>query len=294
MYNQIAANKRKTLLLISVFVVLIVGLGWLIGEQTGNASAGIALATMVATTMSLLSYFGGDKVALASSGARRVSKEQAPELWRLVENLCLTSGLPMPKVHIIDDQALNAFATGRNPEHASIAVTTGLLRALSKPELEGVLAHELSHIKNYDILIMTIVIVLVGIITLVTDWMLRTTIFGRNNNRGNNQATVVLFIIGLVLSLLSPIFAELIKLAISRQREYLADASGALLTRYPEGLASALEKIQANGQPLRRANHATAHLFIAEPFGAHQRLAGLFSTHPPASERIRRLRGMGA
>lgn len=293
MYNAIAANKRKTWLFTSIFCVVILAIGWFLGHQTGSASQGIILATIIATSMSLISYFGGDKLALATSGAKQINKDQAPELWRMVENLCITSGVPMPKVHIIEDDAMNAFATGRNPAHASIAVTTGLLRRLEKKELEGVLAHELSHVKNYDILIMTMVIVMVGVITLLADWMLRSTLFGNRDDRENGQAGTILFVIGLVLSLLSPLIAELIKLAVSREREYLADASGALLTRYPEGLASALEKIHAHGRPLARANHATAHLFIAEPFGAKQRLASLFSTHPPVQQRIDRLRSMG-
>ncbi|MEK7105137.1 MAG: zinc metalloprotease HtpX [Patescibacteria group bacterium] len=292
MYNQIAANKRKTWVLIILFSVVIVGLGWLFGVQTGDASSGIVLATIIATTMSLFSYFGGDKLALATSGAKEVSKEQAPELWRIVENLSITNGMPMPRVYVIQDAAPNAFATGRNPKHASIAVTTGLLQTMERNELEGVLAHELSHVKNYDILVMTIVIVLVGVVTLLADWLLRSSIFGnRGNDREHNQATVVLFVIGLVLSILSPLFAELIKLAVSRQREYLADASGALLTRYPEGLASALEKIASYGGKMKKANHATAHLFIANPFGAS--VKSLFSTHPPVEKRIQRLRSMG-
>ncbi len=293
MYNAIAANKRKTWLFTSIFCVVILAIGWFLGHQTGSASQGIILATIIATSMSLVSYFDGDKLALATSGAKQINKDQAPELWRMAENLCITSGVPMPKVHIIEDDAMNAFATGRNPAHASIAVTTGLLRRLEKKELEGVLAHELSHVKNYDILIMTMVIVMVGVITLLADWMLRSTLFGNRDDRENGQAGTILFVIGLVLSLLSPLIAELIKLAVSREREYLADASGALLTRYPEGLASALEKIHAHGRPLARANHATAHLFIAEPFGTKQRLASLFSTHPPVQQRIDRLRSMG-
>lgn len=291
MYNQIASNKRKTWMLISIFSVLIIGLGWVFGERTGDPGSGIVLATMIATGMSLVSYFGGDKLALMTSGARPVSREQAPELWRIVENLSITGGTPMPKVYIIPDEAPNAFATGRNPKHASVAVTTGLLKLLDKSELEGVLAHELAHIKNYDILTMTIVIVLVGVVTLLADWLMRSFFFGRG--REHNQATIVLFLVGLVLSILSPLIAEMIKLAVSRQREYLADASGALLTRYPKGLASALQKIHTFGGRMRRANHATAHLYIISPFGRREKLMALFSTHPPVEERIKRLRTMG-
>ncbi len=230
-------------------------------------------------------------MALASSGAKEIQKEQAPELWNIVENLAITNGMPMPRIYVIQDAAPNAFATGRNPKHASVAVTTGLLQMMERNELEGVLAHELSHVKNYDILVMTIVIVLVGVVTLLADWLLRSSIFGRRDDRENNQATIVLFVVGLVLSILSPLFAELIKLAISRQREYLADASGALMTRYPEGLASALEKIASYKGRMKKANHATAHLFIANPFGGAAKT--LFSTHPPVEKRIARLRQMG-
>ncbi len=293
MYNQIASNKRKTYLLISLFSVLILLLGVAFGEQTDNPGLGITFAVMVATTMSLFSYFVGDKVALMTAGARQITKEQAPELWRIVENLSIAGGVPMPRVYIIEDEAPNAFATGRKPAQASIAVTTGLLRILEKNELEGVIAHELSHVKNYDILVMTVVIILVGAITLLADILLRTTILGKGNNREGAQVTIVLFLIGLVLSILSPLFAEIIKLAISRQREYLADASGALLTRYPEGLAKALEKIALYNRPMKHANHATAHLFIASPFGPGQKMKKLFSTHPPIEERIKRLRTMG-
>lgn len=294
MYKHIRANIRRTILLVVVFAAVIIALGWLIGWQTGDPSTWIILASMLSTGMALFGYFAGDKVALTSSGAKQIQKEDAPELWRLVENLCITGGIPMPKVYIIQDASPNAFATGRNPKHASIAFTTGLLETLDRSELEGVVAHELSHVKNYDILVMTIVIVLVGIIMLLADWVLRMTFFGRSNgdNRnGGSQLTLILVVVGLALSILSPLFAELIKLAISRSREYLADASGALLTRHPEGLAKALEKISRNAKPMQRANKATAHLFISSPFGA-KKARSLFSTHPPAEERIRRLYAM--
>lgn len=294
MYNAIAANKRKTVLLVLVFTVVIVALGWVFGEQAGDSGAGIVLATVLATVMNLVGYYAGDKVALASSGARRIEKRDAPELWNLVENLAIGSGMPMPAVYVINDPALNAFATGRDPEHASIAVTTGLAQRLTKPELEGVIAHELSHVKNYDIRVMTIVVVLVGIVMLLSDWLLRGTLF-RRGDRDSGQAGLVLFVIGIALAILSPILAELIKLAVSRQREYLADASGALMTRYPDGLASALEKIAREDRPLRQANHATAHLFLANPFDPHvtKKFEHWFSTHPPIEDRIKRLRTMG-
>lgn len=292
MYSHIAANKRKTILLIGFISALLIGLGWFLGKTYGDSNSGIIAAVILSTTLALFSYFAGDKAALLASGARRLRKEDHPELWRLVENLSITAGLPMPRIYLINDPALNAFATGRNPRHASVAVTSGLLHALERRELEGVIAHELSHVKNYDILVMTAVIILVGAIMLLADFILRLGLFG-SSERKHGQLAAGLAILGLVLAILSPLFAQLIKLAVSRSREFLADASGAMLTRYPEGLASALEKIARTNQPLQRANHATAHLFIANPFGVSARgLAHFFSTHPPITERITRLRNM--
>jgi len=294
MYSEIASNKRKTVLLIAAFTVVIVALGFAFGELSGDAGAGIFLAVVVAAAMNLVGYYKGDAVALASSGARRIEKRDAPELWNLVENLTISTGLPMPKLYVINDPALNAFATGRDPKHASVAITTGLAERLTKPELEGVIAHELSHVKNYDIRVMTIVVVLVGVVMLLSDWLLRGSLF-RRGNRDNDQAGIILLVIGIALAILSPLLAELIKLAVSRQREYLADASGALMTRHPDGLASALEKIASEDRPLRQANHATAHLFLANPFDPRvtKKFERLFSTHPPIDERIKRLREMG-
>ncbi|MBT5807987.1 M48 family metallopeptidase, partial [Candidatus Uhrbacteria bacterium] len=229
---------------------------------------------------------------LMSAGAKEVQKKDAPQLYRLVENLAITAGIPTPKVYVIKDPSPNAFATGRDPEHASVAVTTGLLQTMTKQELEGILAHEISHIKNYDIRIMTVVIVLVGIVLLLSDILMRTFIFGGRDN--DNRANIALMVIGIVLAIFSPIFAQLIKLAVSRSREYLADASGSLLTRQPEHLASALEKIAKQDKPLKRANHATAHLFIANPFDPHvtKKFESMFSTHPPIEQRIQQLRSM--
>lgn len=294
MYQAIQSNKRATAFLIVAFTVVIVVLGWAFGQATDSGSFGIIAAVLVATVMNLVGYYKGDAVALAASGARRLEKSDAPELWNLVENLAISSGLPMPKLYVINDPALNAFATGRSPERASVAVTTGLVERLTKPELEGVVAHELSHIKNYDIRVMTLVVVLVGVVLLLSDWLLRVA-FVRRGNRDNGQAGIVLLLVGIALAILSPLFAELIKLAVSRRREYLADASGALMTRHPDGLASALEKIAAEDRPLQKANHATAHLFIANPFDPHvtKKFEQMFSTHPPIEERIRRLRAMG-
>jgi heat shock protein HtpX len=296
MYNQIAANKRKTWLLVSLVAAMIIGLSALFGYLEGlDIVSTIIIGSMIASTHALISYFFADKIALASSGAKAIKKQDAPELWNVVENLCIANGQPVPSIYIITDDSPNAFATGRDPEHASIAFTTGILKLLDKQELEGVTAHELSHIKNYDIRVMTIVVVLVGSIMLLADILLRTMSFGKRNSK-DNSAAAVLVIIGIVLAILSPLFAQLIQLAVSRSREYLADASGALLTRYPEGLAQALEKISAVNMPLKSASNATAHLFIANPFGRNQRrsaLSNLFSTHPPITERINRLRNMG-
>ncbi len=296
MYDQIAANKRKTWFLIILVAGLIIGLSALYSYIQGiDPASMIIVGTIIASVHALISYFLADKVALASSGAKAIKKQDSPELWRLVENLCIASGQPVPAIYIIQDESPNAFATGRDPEHASIAFTTGILNILDKQELEGVIAHELSHVKNYDIRVMTIVVVLVGAIMLLADIMLHTMHFGRRDERGNSAA--ILAIVGLVLAILSPLFAQLLKLAISRNREYLADASGALLTRYPEGLAQALEKISLAARPMQKANHATSHLFIANPFGGERNrrssLSSMFSTHPPIDERIRRLRDMG-
>ena len=301
MYSQIEANKRKTNLLIIVFTILIVFLGWLFKQiypEFGYAPLIIALT--VSVLMSLLSYYQGDKVALISSGAKGpISQQDNPYVYRLVENLCITAGLPMPKIYIIEDEAMNAFATGRDPQHASIALTTGIIKKLENEELEGVIGHELSHIKNYDIRLMMVVVVLVGVISLLADWMIRVQWYGGGRRRSSNDSSsgqlgIIFLVLGIILAILSPLIAQLIKLAISRKREFLADASSALLTRYPEGLVRALEKIAVQAAPLKRANNATAHLYIANPFGAKAKkgLKKLFSTHPPIEERIKALRKM--
>src|SRR3989338_8946470 len=267
LYDEIARNRRKTIVLMAVFTIVIVAIGWVFGQSQEDATLGILFAVLLATAMNLIGYFAGDSVTLAVSGAKKIAKSDHPELHRLVENLSITAGLPTPNIYLIDDPSPNAFATGRNPQHASVAVTTGLLNTLNKMELEGVVAHEMSHVKNLDIRVMTMTVILVGVIVLLSDWLLRSFLFHGSRNRDErSQLTIVLALVGIVLAILSPIIAELIKLAVSRSREYLADASGALLTRHPEGLASALEKIARTGEPLRRANHATAHLFIANPF----------------------------
>lgn len=294
MYNEIAANKRLTWILLAMFVVVIIILGGTFGVMLNEPSLGLGFAGGLTIVMGLVGWFKGDAVALAASGAKEINKSQYPDLWNIVDNLAITDGLPTPKIYVIDDPAPNAFATGRDPAHASVAVTTGLLSIMDRSELEGVMAHELSHIKNYDIRVMTIVVVLVGSILMLSDIIVRSSFSKHNDQRKNNSMPIVL-IIGTVLAALSPLFSQLIKLAISRQREYLADASGALATRYPEGLASALEKIAALDRPLKNANHATAHLFLANPFDPHvtKRYEIMFSTHPPLEERIKRLRSMG-
>ncbi|MFH1946684.1 MAG: zinc metalloprotease HtpX [Candidatus Magasanikbacteria bacterium] len=297
MYNQIDSNKRKTLLLVAIFIAFIIAIGYFVGVYMGYGYGYLIGAITLSLVMSLTSYFKGDKIALASTGAKAIVKEDNPYVYRMVENLCITAGTPTPKVYIIDSPAMNAFATGRDPEHASIALTTGIISALENEELEGVIAHELSHIKNYDIRLMTIVVVLVGTIALLSSWFFRARLFGMGGGRksssdkGGGQLGTIIMVVGLVLLILSPVIAELIKLAISRKREYLADASGSLLTRYPEGLARALEKISKSNQPLQTASTATAHLFISNPLKG-KGMNKLFSTHPPIEERINKLRNM--
>ncbi|MEK9167249.1 MAG: M48 family metalloprotease [Patescibacteria group bacterium] len=293
MYNQIDSNKRRTTYLFLFFSIFIIGIGWAF-SYVYQSQVILFIAVAIAVFQSWFSYYFSDSVSLAVSGAREAPEEQFRELHRLVENLAITSGLPKPKIYVINDPSPNAFATGRNPKHASIAVTTGLLQVMEKRELEGVLAHELSHIGNYDILIMTVTVTLVGVIVLLSDIFMRSLWFrGRDdNNRGGGY----LMLIGIVLAILAPVFAKLISMAISRKREYLADASGSLLTRFPEGLASALEKIEKYEQPMKSANRATAHLYINEPFGVDDRkqswLTTIVSTHPPIFDRIKKLREM--
>lgn len=296
MYNQIDSNKRRTALLITIFLVIVIAIGWFFGVYMGYGYSITIFAVIFSLAMSLTSYYKGDKIALASTGAKAIEKEDNPYVYRMVENLCITAGMTMPKVYIINSPALNAFATGRDPEHASIALTTGIINVLENQELEGVIAHELSHIKNYDIRLMTVVVLLVGFIALISNIFFRAQLFGMgsrrsSNNNGGGQLGTIIMIAGIVLLILSPIIAEIIKLAISRKREYLADASGALLTRYPEGLARALEKISQSNAPLQTASAATAHLFISNPL-KKKSFTGLFSTHPPTEDRIKKLRGM--
>ncbi len=296
MYSEITSNKRRSVILMTVFIALLVGLGYVYSRAMGDSSyAGVWFAIIFSLASTSISYFHGDKIALWTSGARPITEEENKYVYRLVENLCITAGTPTPKIYIIDDLAINAFATGRKPELATIAITRGAIEKLKNEELEGVIAHELSHVKNYDVRFMTLVAVLVGAISILANIFLRSRWFfgGRRNDReSGGQLGAILMIVGIVLAILSPIIAELIKLAISRRREYLADASGALLTRFPEGLASALEKIAQDNRPLANASTATAHLFIANPFSGKS-VSNLFSTHPPLEERIKKLRAMG-
>jgi len=291
MYKQIDSNKRMSVLLITLFIIVIIALGYFYDILTGDQTySGVIIAIIISLVMTLISYYQGDKIALWSTGAQAISKEQNSYVYNLVENLCITSGLPVPKIYVINDPAINAFATGRKPELASIAVTTGAIEKLENEELEGVLAHEMAHVKNFDIRFMMLVAILVGAITILSDIFIRGRFFGRKSS--NNNGGGILIIVGIILAILSPLIAELIKLAISRRREYLADADGSLLTRYPEGLARALEKIALKNQPMAKASSATAHLFISNPFGSSRKFANLFSTHPPIEERIAKLRTM--
>ena len=297
-YDRIDQNRRNAFFLMFLFVVLVAGFATAIGIVVGLPPQIAAIVAVPVLLFALFSYYASTRMTLAISGARPVTKEDEPELYRTVENLCIGAGLPMPQVYVIEDGAPNAFATGRDPDHAAVVVTRGLLQKLDDQELQGVIAHELSHIGNYDIRIMTIVVVLVGIIALMADLMLRFTIYGagaRRSNRGRSggSAAIIIYAIALVAIILTPIAAQIIRFALSRQREYLADASGALLTRYPEGLARALEKISADPDPLEQANKATAHLYIVNPLHDHKSfLNNFFATHPPIEKRIALLRAM--
>ncbi|MDD5726450.1 MAG: M48 family metalloprotease [Patescibacteria group bacterium] len=292
MYSQIDSNKRKSWLLIALFVGLLAVVGYVYGYVTDTGYAGLILALVVSTGWTLISWYAGSSIALWSAGAVELTdRAQFMTLWNAVENLAITAGIPRPRIFIVDDPSPNAFATGRDPQHASVAVTTGLLRILDKNELEGVLSHEMSHVKNFDTRLMILVAVLVGAIVMLGNWMFRGSLFGR---RRSHESGGILMILGILFILLAPLVGELIKLAISRKREYLADASGALLTRYPEGLASALEKIRDNATPIRSVSTATNHLWISDPTAKSlgEKVSGLFSTHPPINERIKLLREM--
>lgn len=297
LYTHSDSNKHKTWFLMSGFFVFIMIVGFVFSRAM-NSSAILYFVVGFSVISSFISYWWSDKIVLAMSDAKEVKFEDDKELYRIVENLCITAGLPTPKIYIINDTAPNAFATGRDSKHAVIAVTKGLLQKLDRSELEGVIAHELSHIGNRDILLATITTVLVGVVVLLADWFLRWSIFGRRNDNEerDGKITLIITIAAIILAILAPIFAYMMQFAISRKREFLADADGALLTRYPEGLASALEKISSDHEPLEVANRATAHLYIASPFDKEKKNRGFFSkafmTHPPVEERIVALREM--
>ena len=299
MYEEIGQNKRNSIILVVVFAAVLILLGYIFGQVAGFGYFGIVLAFIISTAMALTGYFRGDKIVLAVSQAKPASREEYPQLYNIVEELIIASGLPMPKLYIIhDNDAPNAFATGRDPDHASIAVTTALLNRLNRTELQGVLAHELSHIGDYDILFATLIGIMVGMVALMADFFLRYTFWGGGRRRSSNNSSGgngFIMILALALAILAPLFALIIQLAVSRQREYLADANAALMTRYPEGLASALEKISRDPGVLEVSNRATQHLYIISPIKSirdRKKKSSLFSTHPPVEDRIKRLREM--
>ncbi len=295
LYHVTEKNVRKTWFLMTFFLVFIIGLGWLFSYILESPVILIG-AAIFSILMSFTSYWYSDKIVLSITGAKLIKKSDNPTLYRIVENLCITTGLPFPKIYIMKESQPNAFATGRNAKHAVVAVTQGLLDKLEKTELEGVIAHELSHIKNKDMLLQTMVVVLVGIIAMASHIFLRISFYGGGRKRDSKgNAGAIIFVLGIVAAVLAPIAANLIKLAVSRKREFLADASGALITRYPEGLARALEKIAKDPSPMKKANNATAHLYISNPFRGKQAkswFTKLYSTHPPTEERLKALRGM--
>ena len=305
MYEQIASNRAKTVFIIIGFVVFITAIGFALGYYLDYRGIGnnysilfMVFALILATIMSFSSYYYSDKIVLSLTRARPISREEDPRIYYMVEGLTIAAGLPMPKIYAIEDEGMNAFATGRNPKNSVVVFTRGLLNNLNDEELKGVISHELSHIKNYDILLGTIIVILVGMVTIISNIILRSFIFGgrgrrSNTSSGGNLITVIFLVVGIALLILSPIIATLIRLAISRNREFLADSTGALVSRYPAGLASALRKISSHSA-VKTANGATAHLFIANPIAGKSKafFSNLFNTHPPTEERIRRLESM--
>ena len=295
LYTHQGSNIRKTWFLMAIFLIVVIAIGWVF-SAVYNQPVILYGAVIFSILMNVFSYWYSDKLVIKMTGAKPVTNDSHPDFYNIVENLSITAGIRMPKLYVIDDPSPNAFATGRNPEHAAVATTSGLLAILNRTELEGVIAHELSHIGNRDMLVSTVAVVLVGFVTLLSDFFIRMSMFGGRDR--DNKVSGIIIIAGFLLAILSPIIATLIQLAISRKREFLADASGALLTRYPEGLASALQKIGAYSRPMARANHATAHLFISNPFGATDGnksigfLTKIFMTHPPIQERIKALIGV--
>jgi heat shock protein HtpX len=293
LYIHQEKNITKTWLLLAVFFGLVMGVGWIFAAMQNNPSI-LIFAVVFAVIINFGAYWFSDTIVLSMVHAQRIEKkEDASELWNIVENLCIASGLPMPALYVIDDPSPNAFATGRNPKHAALAVHTGLLRILNKNELEGVVAHELAHIGNRDTLIATLAVILAGMVAIASDWMMRSMIFGNRDSEERGGSPVVI-ILGIAIAILAPLFATLLRLAVSRKREFLADATAGLMTRYPEGLASALEKISSAHIPVKDANSATATLYISNPFvGSSKFLNNLFSTHPPIEDRIHALRTGG-
>ena len=297
-YQNISSNKRDTVLIMALFIAIISALAWFIGEyftDVGGASV-LGTALIVSGVSGLISYYNSDKIVLGISGAKEIKYEDAPEVHNLVDNIAIASGLPKPKVYIINDSSMNAFATGRDPKHGVLCLTTGIIQRLEKRELEGVIAHEMSHIGNFDTRLMSIVSILVGGISLIADWFTRGAFFrgGRRSKDDNSMGSGIIFLLGIIFLIVSPLIATLIKLAISRKREFLADSTAAMITRYPKGLANALMKISQDTEVLEAANSATAHLFISDPvrrnFG--NKISSFFDTHPPITERIRRLEAM--
>jgi heat shock protein HtpX len=292
-FNEVSSNKWKSVVLMAFFIIIIGLLGAAIGFFYNSLSFGVSIAILFSIIYTLIAYYSGDKMILAMSDAKPVTKAEYPYLFHTVEGLSIAGGIPVPKAYVIDDSAMNAFATGRDPSHASITVTTGLLKNLNRQELEGVVAHEMSHIKNFDVRFMMLTVVLVGLVTLLSDFLLRSYLYSGKKERKSGQLGAILIIAGLILAVLAPLIGELIKLAISRKREYMADANGVILTRYPKGLADALRKISKDPDPLvDKANKATAHLFISNPFKKSGGIATWFSTHPPINDRIKRLEEM--
>lgn len=293
LYTHQGKNIRKTWMLMSIFLIIVVGLGFVFSRIYNNPNI-LYVFIIFSIVMNIVSYWYSDRIALSLARAHPATKEQYFDFYTIVENLAITAGLPMPRIFVIEDPSPNAFATGRDKNHSVIAVTTGLLSIMNKTELEGVIAHEMSHIGNRDMLVSTVAVVLVGFVSIVSDMMMRSMIFGGHRD-DDSKASGIFMIIGIVLAILAPIFATLLQLAISRKREYLADASGSLLTRYPEGLASALEKISIHGKPMKNQSTAIAHLYIANPLGSgkfSKTVGNLFSTHPPVEDRIKLLRGL--
>jgi heat shock protein HtpX len=291
-FDEVRSNKIRSIVLIFCFVLVVGALGSVLGLMYDNLIFGLILSLLVGGFYALIVYHQGNKMILSMSGAKPVTKREYPHLWHTVEGLAIAAGIPKPKAYVIKDKALNAFATGKDPENASIVVTTGLLEKMNRQELEGVVAHEMSHVKNYDIRFMMLTAVLVGVVTLISHFILRSFMFGGGRKKNGNGA-IFIVVLGLVLAILTPLVGQMIRFAISRKREYMADANAAILTRYPKGLANALKKIQNDANPkMKKANKAMAHLYISSPFRKKKLTSKLFSTHPPIKERIKRLNEM--